>query len=409
MIAHSVIFLYFSLWTRLDLTPALAMLRRRSGHVSLYIRTNVAMKLLGLHCKIPLCYKPVQCLTYRFASEDNKKFEKGLLPSEQRFHEVAIELRTKQTFLNVIDNFCKNRAHARGHVEFINSALKYMKEYELQKDLDIYKSLLNIFPKGPMIPKNVFQRRFLYYPQQQICCTKLLDEMEWFGVQPDKEVHDLVVNAFGEWNYATKKVKRMLYWMPKLKHSNTYLDRRKIEGKKLGAVDLGYLALKMMSRDPGTQIAFVGINDTELNESDRWLLSAQSHLQKKLLRSLEKNATLYVDGPNKVYLMDKCIEYVVLSSDPKSHYYEKYEEDDLDEDFENWKSEWDGGYEKRPKCSIHEQEHETVLALSVFGKVCQDIAVGWITHLQEKNPSLHSVRVLFRTKQASETLITQLS
>lgn len=47
--------------------------------------------------------------------------------------------------------------HARGHVEFINSALKYMKEYGLQKDLDIYKSLLNIFPKGPMIPKNIFQ------------------------------------------------------------------------------------------------------------------------------------------------------------------------------------------------------------------------------------------------------------
>lgn len=71
------------------------------------------------------------------------------------------------------------------------------------------------------------------------------------------------------------------------------------------------------------------INDTELNESDRWLLSAQSHLQKKLLQSLEENTTLYVDGPNKVYLMDNCIEYVGLFSDPKSQYYEKHEEDDL--------------------------------------------------------------------------------
>ncbi|VBB27768.1 unnamed protein product [Acanthocheilonema viteae] len=359
--------------------------------------------------KISLCCKPVQCLIYRFASESNQKCRKELLPFEQRFQEVAAELRTKQTFLNVIDNFCKKQIHARGHVEFINSALKYMKEYGLQKDLDIYKSLLNVFPKGPMIPKNVFQRRFLYYPQQQICCTKLLDEMEWFGVQPDKEIHDLVVNAFGEWNYATKKVKRMMYWMPKLKHSNTYLDRRKIEGKKLSAVDLGYLVLKMISRDPNTRITLVGINDIELNESDRWLLSAQSHLQKKLLQGLEKNTTLYVDGPNKVYLMDKCIEYVVLSSDPKSQCYEKYEVDELDEDFENWKSEWDGGYEKCPECSIHEQEHETVLALSVFGKVCQDTAVAWITHLQEKNPTLLNARILFRTKQASKILITQLS
>lgn len=78
-------------------------------------------------------------------------------------------------------------------------------------------------------------------------------------MQPDKEIHDLVINAFGEWNYVTKKVKRMMYWMPKLKHSNTYLDRRKIEGKKLDAVDLGYLALKMISRDPSTQITLVGV------------------------------------------------------------------------------------------------------------------------------------------------------
>ncbi|VDK86832.1 unnamed protein product [Litomosoides sigmodontis] len=286
-----------------------------------------------------------------------------------------------------------------------------MKEYGLQKDLDIYKSLLNIFPKGPMIPTNVFQRRFLYYPQQQICCTKLLDEMEWFGVQPDKEIHDLVVNAFGEWNYVTKKAKRMMYWMPKLKHSNAYLDRRKIEGKKLSAIDLGYLALKMISRDPSTRITLVRINEkeTELDESDRWLLSAQSLLQRKLLQCLENNSTLYVDGPNKVYLMDNCVKYVGLFSDPKSEYYEKYGEDDMDEDFENWKSEWDEGYEKRQKCNIHEQMHETVLALSVFGKVCQDTAVSWITHLQEKNPSLRNARVLFRTRQACETLVTQLS
>lgn len=79
-------------------------------------------------------------------------------------------------------------------------------------------------------------------------------------MQPDKEIHYLVVNAFGEWNYATKKVRRMLYWMPKLKHSNTYLDRRKIEGKKLSAVELGYLALKMISRDPGTQINHVEVS-----------------------------------------------------------------------------------------------------------------------------------------------------
>uniref|UniRef100_A0A915PLN6 Evolutionarily conserved signaling intermediate in Toll pathway, mitochondrial n=1 Tax=Setaria digitata TaxID=48799 RepID=A0A915PLN6_9BILA len=380
-----------------------------NDHFNIRDRMKAAMRLVGFRCAISLCFKPLQCPVYQYSSESSQKIRKQLLPYEQRFHEVAPELRSKETFLNVIDNFCKKQVHARGHVEFINSALKYMREYGLEKDLDIYKSLLNIFPKGPMIPQNVFQRSFLYYPQQQICCINLLDEMEWFGVQPDKEIHDLVVNAFGEWNYATKKVKRMLYWMPKLKHSNAYLDRRKIEGKKLGPIDLGVLALKMISRDPGTRITVVGTSGTELDESDRWLLSAQSRLQSKLLQGLEKNTTLYVDGPNKVYLMDNCVEYVGLLSDPKAQYYEKYKEDDFDEDFENWKSEWDGGHKNCSRHNIHEQQHETILALSVFGKVCRETAIAWIIHLQETNPSLHNAQVLFRTKQAKETLLTQLS
>ena len=45
----------------------------------------------------------------------------------------------------------------RGHVEFLNTALKYLKEYNIHKDLQTYKNLLNVFPKGPLIPTNQFQ------------------------------------------------------------------------------------------------------------------------------------------------------------------------------------------------------------------------------------------------------------
>lgn len=46
---------------------------------------------------------------------------------------------------------------SRQHVEFINSALRYVKEYGVHKELDTYKALLNVFPKGKMIPQNTFQ------------------------------------------------------------------------------------------------------------------------------------------------------------------------------------------------------------------------------------------------------------
>ncbi|VDN28822.1 unnamed protein product [Gongylonema pulchrum] len=300
-----------------------------------------------------------------------------------------------------------------------------MREYGLQKDLDIYKSLLNIFPKGPLIPQNAFQvsslllcisfrhlrtifaaariRLFSHVIARRLGASNLDPR-----VQPDKEVHDIVVNVFGEWNFATKKIKRMMYWMPKLKHSNKYLDRRKIEGKKLSGVDLGYLALKMISRDPGTRISFAEIGDVEQKS---WLLSAQSPQQAKLLHALGEGASLYVDGPSKVYLMDHCVDYVVLSADPKTQYYEKYDESSAyDEDFENWKSEWDEGVARHPRVStIHEQKHETILALSVFEKVSRESAVAWINHLQSSNPTMHNARVLLRTKQAERTLITPIS
>jgi Evolutionarily conserved signalling intermediate in Toll pathway len=41
-------------------------------------------------------------------------------------------------------------------VEFIYAA-EYLKEFGLHKDLDVYKALLNVFPKGPLIPTNAVQ------------------------------------------------------------------------------------------------------------------------------------------------------------------------------------------------------------------------------------------------------------
>ena len=88
---------------------------------------------------------------------------------------------------------------------------------------------------------------------------QLLDQMEWHMCQPDKEVHDIIVNIFGDWNFSTRKIKRMLYWMPKLKHTNHYLDRRDVEGKALNAMELARLALKTMCRDSGTQFTYLKV------------------------------------------------------------------------------------------------------------------------------------------------------
>ena len=96
----------------------------------------------------------------------------SLVHADEHFRRVPPENRNKRTFLAAIGNhastnwsyqevaldvFQARSRGQRGHVEFLNAALKHLKEYNLQKDLDTYKALLNVFPKGPLIPKNTWQ------------------------------------------------------------------------------------------------------------------------------------------------------------------------------------------------------------------------------------------------------------
>ncbi|KHN84281.1 Evolutionarily conserved signaling intermediate in Toll pathway, mitochondrial [Toxocara canis] len=347
--------------------------------------------------------------TLSTSASDRKQsdtFETGLQHIDEHFEAIPPKQRNKTTFNTAIELFRQKKSATRGHVEFINSALKYLEEYGLHKDLDTYKALLNVFPKGAMIPRNAFQKIFLHYPMQQNCCVKVLDQMEWFGVQPDKEVHDIVANAFGEWNFATRKIKRMLYWMPKLKHSNKYLDRRCLEGRQVGPVELAFIALKMMARDPGTAFSLVKIKDLKLAESKRWLVSAQSVLQQRMLEAIKAKSTLYVDGPNRVYVMDRKVNYVWLTSDPDPEgYFDNFRPDSEDDnDFENWRSRWQRGGTVRRERNIHEQRDETILGLAVLAETNDQTAAAWINHLTEANPSMKELRVLFRIKHANTDL-----
>jgi len=237
-------------------------------------------------------------LVSRYSSDPPRPTDKDIEFShiDEQFRKIPKGDRNKATFHYAIELFQHNRMRTLGHVEFLNTALKYLKEYNLHKDLDTYKALLKVFPKGPLIPNNVWQKISLHYPLQQNCCVKILDEMEWNGVQPDKEVHDIVANAFGEWNFATRKIKRMLYWMPKLKHTNKYLDRRHIENQKLDDIQLAKIALKMMCRDPGTTFTLVKTTDGSIDvstneEASSWIVSAQSPLQKRLTSLLRYGST----------------------------------------------------------------------------------------------------------------------
>lgn len=53
------------------------------------------------------------------------------------------------TFQAAIDLYLARHATTRrGHVEFIEFAQRRMKEYGVHRDLDAYKRLFDVFPKG---------------------------------------------------------------------------------------------------------------------------------------------------------------------------------------------------------------------------------------------------------------------
>lgn len=90
----------------------------------------------------------------------------------------SLPKKNKKTYLEVIKIFEGRDNRRRAHVEFIYAALAKMKEFGVQKDLEVYKALIDVLPKGKFIPTNIFQAEFLHYPKQQQCAVDLLEQME---------------------------------------------------------------------------------------------------------------------------------------------------------------------------------------------------------------------------------------
>lgn len=92
-----------------------------------------------------------------------------------------VEEKNKDSYLDLLHFYKSRDVHRRGHVEFIYAALKHMKEFGVHKDLEAYKKLIDVMPKGKFVAQNVMQAEFQHYPKQQQCLIDLLEQMEING------------------------------------------------------------------------------------------------------------------------------------------------------------------------------------------------------------------------------------
>uniref|UniRef100_A0A1Y1MVW3 Evolutionarily conserved signaling intermediate in Toll pathway, mitochondrial n=1 Tax=Photinus pyralis TaxID=7054 RepID=A0A1Y1MVW3_PHOPY len=316
----------------------------------------------------------------------------------------SIENKSKKTYLEMIKIFETRGTHRTGHVEFIYSALKNMKEFNVEKDLEVYKALIDVLPKGKFIPTNMFQAEFMHYPKQQQCAIDLLEQMEDNAVLPDKEVETMLLNIFGKRGYPLRKLWRIMYWMPKFKNLSPWpvpqpLPNDTLELAKLAVARIG-------SVDIQTQISVFQSKDIPEALEDTWIVSAQSPTQCRLLSEHDVSQPIYVEGRFRIWMKNVPITYFILRGDAKIAPRSVVDLDDVSNISVPFFS-----YGIPPKQdivpvpSVHEQEDGVIFAVCVTGTSGRDSLLSWIRHLEKNgNPNLASIPVVFTLKSPEKDL-----
>ncbi|XP_058794922.1 evolutionarily conserved signaling intermediate in Toll pathway, mitochondrial [Phymastichus coffea] len=339
-------------------------------------------------------------------SQHSEHKRESVFAGEMVIHNFAnARKKEKDTFLECLRMYKNQPGRKLERVPFIYAALKYMDEFGVEKDLSVYKALIDIFPKEKMIPTNLFQTMFMHYPKEQYCATNILEKMEDNGVIPDPEMELLLLSIFGRHGTPLEKYWRMMYWMPKFKNLNPWPVPKPIPND---AFELAKLAIfKISSIDVQSKLSEFDTNDVKDSIDKTWIISAIAPKQSELLLQHDKEKAIYVEGPFKIYVATKCVDYFTLRAD--SDLTREFPIPDLD------------AVDKIPNPyletnsspvivlpSVHEQHDSTVFANCATGTSTKDSLLSWIRLLQKTNPVIGEIPVVFRlTNYSNEKLFIE--
>ncbi|XP_036739501.2 evolutionarily conserved signaling intermediate in Toll pathway, mitochondrial isoform X1 [Manis pentadactyla] len=361
--------------------------------------------------------------------EPPRRLTKTLAPHEELFRQASDGARDKASFVQAVQNFGQYSVHKRGHVDFIYLALRKMREYGVERDLAVYNLLLDIFPKEVFRPRNFFQSVFIHYPRQQECGIAVLEQMENHGVMPNEDTEFLLVQIFGRKSYPMLKFVRMKLWFSRFKNINPFPIPRDLPQDP---VDLARLGLRHMEPDLSARVtiyqeglgaaAFHRCSSLQMplptdssgaaDPCEPHIVGIQSPDQQAALAHHNPARPLFVEGPFSLWLRDKCVYYHVLRADllpPEEREVEEIPEEwslyypvQLDLDYE--RSGWDD-YE----FDIDKVEEGPIFAICMAGAHDQATLAKWIRGLQETNPALAQIPVVFRLAGSTGELLASSS
>ncbi|XP_005405725.1 PREDICTED: evolutionarily conserved signaling intermediate in Toll pathway, mitochondrial [Chinchilla lanigera] len=362
----------------------------------------------GLHCSATP-YTSTKSLVPR-PSEPEKKPGKVPAPHEELFQRAPGSARDKASFVRAVQSFGQHNVRKRGHVDFIYLALRKMREYGVERDLAAYNLLLDIFPKEVFRPRNIFQRIFIHYPRQQECGVAVLEQMENHGVMPNKETEFLLLQIFGRRSHPMLKFVRMRLWLTRFQNVNPFPVPRELPQD---AVELATLGLRHMEPDLSARVTVYqkpSPDDTRdpADSIQPHIVGIQSPDQQDALARHNPARPLFVEGPFSLWLRNKCVYYHILRADllpPEEKEVQEIPEEwnlyyPMQLDLDYARSGWDD-YE----FDIDEVEEGPVFAICMAGAHDQETLARWIQGLQETNPALARIPVVFRLAGSTGELL----
>lgn len=364
--------------------------------------------LKGLHCS-SAAHNSDSSLVPR-PTEPLRKPAKALEPHEELFRQAPDGARDKASFVRAVQNFGQHNVHKRGHVDFIYLALRKMREYGVERDLAVYNLLLDIFPKEVFRARTVFQKIFIHYPRQQECGIAVLEQMENHGVMPNKETEFLLIQIFGRKSYPMLKFVRMKLWFSRFKNVNPFPVPQDLPQDP---VDLARLGLRHMEPDLSARVTVYqmpSLNDSTgtVDPTEPHIVGIQSPDQQAALARHNPARPIFVEGPFSLWLRNKCVYYHILRADllpPEAREVEEIPEEwnlyyPMQLDLDYGRSGWDD-YE----FDINEVEEGPVFAMCMAGAHDQATLAKWIQGLQETNPALAQIPVVFRLAASTGELL----
>ncbi|KAM4676607.1 evolutionarily conserved signaling intermediate in Toll pathway, mitochondrial isoform 1-T3 [Discoglossus pictus] len=326
-------------------------------------------------------------------------------PYEEAF---VREQRSKSSFVEVLEHFCNHDVRRRGHVEIIEAALRWMPEFGVEKDLEVYNKLLDVFPKEVFVPQNFIQRMFNHYPRQQECAIRVLEQMENYGITPNSQTRFLLLQIFGERSHPMRKYQRMMYWFPRFKHTNPFPVPAGMAGDP---VDLAKVCLQRIAADKNSRVSVYqmpSIQECEdgMKQENTHLVGIQSPDQMSLLAAHDPSVPVMVEGPFPLWLRKTCVYYYILRADPNP--VKQEEELDPERSFYyplNMDFELDRDLGDDDSFDVDDVEEGPVFAMCMAGSGDEKLLGKWIHDLQETNPILGQTPVIFRLSSSPQELM----